>query len=758
MNDLEMRKRFRKSLAIYGSLGLLVLAIGFSSLSILNHSLDDFLQQQMEQEAAEYCSHIETQISRDYEALRGLAVFLDNYSPQEVGAFSRRLYEAKETNSFVSMAYFGLDGIGVLVNTEQGIQTPVNYRTLGVDVQRVVEKAFAGQADVSPLFDSTISKHQVFAYSVPVFSAEDSRVIGALAATNHVEVFHNLLNSDKNLNGKDAVHLINSNGDLLFSSTDPENTMGIQSLLYGSGLFDEKAQTRMRAALSAGQSVTATMHYNDIDYPVYLCPTEINDWYVMCINNPVGISYIVHRMVRALTYTFVALFLVSLLLLIHSMRANIENTKTLNRIAYHDPLTGADNMAQFMKNLSHARKTQRRFALVALNIHQFKFINEVIGVKVADEILCGICDCLTLALQEGEFFCRESGDSFYMVLHETDSALLRAKLQQLLHEISENAVGPRTDYRVQMYAGVLLWQGEGEEDFSNEMMLTRVRFAMQHARKLRGEAIHFYDAAIHKKEEMENFVETHMHKALETGEFRLFLQPKIDLKTGKLSSAEALVRWITEDGRTIYPDVFIPQFEENGFCVQLDLYMFEQACKQIRAWMDAGVTPISISVNQSKLLFFEKDYVTNLKTILTRYDIPAGMITLEILESLVLGRAEELNKKLRELRQFGFKISMDDFGSGYSSFNTLGNLEIDELKLDRAFLMEVTQENGSRFKIIMEHVIELSKSLHISTVAEGVETEENQQLIQSLGCDYGQGYLYSRPVSSEEFSGRYMQA
>ena len=156
-----------------------------------------------------------------------------------------------------------------------------------------------------------------------------------------------------------------------------------------------------------------------------------------------------------------------------------------------------------------------------------------------------------------------------------------------------------------------------------------------------------------------------MKQALEQEEFKMYLQPKIDLETNHIIGAEALVRWIRADGTVIYPDQFIPTFERNGFCSELDLYMVEQACKQLRKWLDAGKEPIQISVNQSKLLFYQSDYIERLCEITNRYQIPPAQITLEILEGLAAKNIDELNKTINKLHQIGFHISLDDFGSGY---------------------------------------------------------------------------------------------
>lgn len=237
----------------------------------------------------------------------------------------------------------------------------------------------------------------------------------------------------------------------------------------------------------------------------------------------------------------------------------------------------------------------------------------------------------------------------------------------------------------------------------------------------------------------------------------MYLQPKMDLQNHTISGAEALVRWIVDGKQTIFPDQFIPLFERNGFCIKLDFYMVEEACKQIRAWMDDGRSPIPISVNQTKLLLYEDDYVERLCAITRKYDVPNRYITLEILEGLALENPEKVAVCIDQLHSHGFSISMDDFGNGYASLTTLSQLQIDELKLDRSFLLQADQNTEHNRRKILEVVIEVAKRLHISTVAEGIETEAHEQLMREMHCNYGQGYFYSRPIPADEFTAKFLQ-
>lgn len=183
--------------------------------------------------------------------------------------------------------------------------------------------------------------------------------------------------------------------------------------------------------------------------------------------------------------------------------------------------------------------------------------------------------------------------------------------------------------------------------------------------------------------------------------------------------------------------------------------MFEKVCLCLKNWKDAGIPVLPISINQSKLLFYESDYVEKLCEITEKYQVSSEWITLEVLEGLAAENIEELNTTIERLHEKGFRVSMDDFGNGYSSLNTLSGLHIDELKLDRMFLLGMKKENADRQALLMEYVVKLAKAMNVTTVVEGVETKENEELIKRLDCDFGQGYLYSRPIPLEEFIEKY---
>ncbi|MDO5145881.1 MAG: EAL domain-containing protein [Eubacteriales bacterium] len=757
MNEKRLNKKLFRSIVICLGIAATILMVWFGVLSMMNDSLNEMMSEQMETEAREYRRRITRQIDKDFQTLHTLSAFFTCEDVTKSDDFDDSLCRANQNNNFIGMAYFGMDGTGTMVQKENGMKTQMDYRELNEMVQGIMEKAYRGEPALSDLFDSTIVSDRIFVYALPVFD-EQKNVMGVLSAGNNVETFEEVLASDRVINGTGSVSLVNEEGEVLLSLSENDDP-DIVKELFESSLDEEEEQKDAESLLGTVRKEEGIYTHLDCgkrEYHVYLTPVKVNGWYVMCINSRGHGNYVANQMVNTLGSVFLMLLVLILSLLICICHMIAKNNKNLTELAYQDALTGADNLLRFQGNLTAVRKMENQFCLVILNVHQFKFVNEIFGVKEANRFLCNIAGGIEEHLGEEEFFCRESGDNFYLYLKEDDERVIRDRIEALMDDICITMVDEKVDYQILLYAGAVLYD-ERDGVLSNELLITRARFATKYCKMLPGEFLHFYDEEIHKSEEMENYVETHMHQALEREEFQLFLQPKMDLEDGSLGGAEALVRWVPEDRDIIYPGAFIPQFERNGFCVQLDMYMAEMVFKQIRAWMDEGISPIPISVNQSKLMFFDAHYIRFMADLVEKYQVPANLITLEILEGLALEHAKELNRKLERLREMGFRISMDDFGSGYASFNTLANLEIDELKLDRSFLLEMSEEKGGRYARIMGNIINLAKSMGIVTVTEGVERAEDEELIRNLGCDYGQGFLYSKPISAEEFTRRYMR-
>ena len=654
MIEKKLQKKLRGAVLQVSILFLVLLVGGGLLFSHLQGLQDAAVREQVIAEAEEYKTRILKQLQSDFQALSTLAAFLEEPENEEGwDRMARQLQAANESSDFLSMAFYGQELRGIICTPGQ--EPLVNAALSGLDqqAQQAVTLALDGAPSVSRLFQSTISQQRVFAYSIPIY--EGGEVVGALSATDHIDIFSDILSGNTVLGGGGYIHLIGSDGSFLVRSPNTVVQTNPNTIYDGPYLSDSSDQ-EVQAAMQAQERIFSSFTYEGRSYPFLLEPVGLNGWYLFCVNTGEGLASASADSSLTIGVLFALVLLLVLFLMVRGYRLLRNYSQDLRRLAYYDPLTGAENAVRFHQRLVEA-----------------------------------------------------------------------------------------------LGAG-------GDPEAAADHLLTSVLFALDRARGGHTSTIWFFDTELHKKEELENDIESHMHQALLDGEFQMFLQPKKDLRSGELAGAEALVRWRTSDGRMIFPDQFIPLFERNGFCARLDLYMAEQACRRIRSWMDRGIAPIPLSVNQSKRLFFEPDYVQSLTDLARAYGIPPRFITLEILEGLALENVDALNEKIGQLQAVGFRISLDDFGSGFSSLNTLGKLRIDELKLDRGFLLGVSSREQDRVRLILKEIVQIARQLSISTVAEGVETAEDERLIREVGCDLGQGYLYGRPVSADAFDAAFMQS
>ena len=491
---------------------------------------------------------------------------------------------------------------------------------------------------------------------------------------------------------------------------------------------------------------------------LYACvmPMGINTDKIIIVDTDKGVSDAVSDVVRYAHLIAILFAGTSILFALAVLWLNRRYSMQLLQVAYHDRLTGAYNRYKFFQLLDQRRKKNTAYTVAAINIRKFKYINELFSSDRSDQLLKDICAALQRCMEPGEFFCRDTADTFAICLNTADRERAKERLNAILEQLKDSGQNMHPTYPVTFYGGCAT-PDDCVDKNSNEELMSHVMLALSYAKQSRQATVTFYDSKAHDRETLNNYIENRMEWALEHGEFQMYFQPKMDLQNHTISGAEALVRWIVDGKQTIFPDQFIPLFERNGFCIKLDFYMVEEACKQIRTWMDDGRSPIPISVNQTKLLLYEDDYVERLCAITRKYDVPNRYITLEILEGLALENPEKVAVCIDQLHSHGFSISMDDFGNGYASLTTLSQLQIDELKLDRSFLLQADQNTEHNRRKILEVVIEVAKRLHISIVAEGIETEAHEQLMREMHCNYGQGYFYSRPILADEFTAKFLQ-
>lgn len=411
-----------------------------------------------------------------------------------------------------------------------------------------------------------------------------------------------------------------------------------------------------------------------------------------------------------------------------------------------DPVTGLYSKLKFYQSVRQmlTDATGETFAFVRFDIDRFKMINSFYGIKEGDNVLRSIASELRRISTAFEKFIygRLENDIFAVCMpyKEENIDLLANALQINLKKLNK-------DYNIKVSCGVYIIN-----DYNMDVaeMYDRAFLAAKSCKGKFVQNIAYYDESMIENMKQEQYIINEVNRALEEEQFEVYLQPKINLMTDRSYGAEALVRWRHPEKGMISPGEFIPIYERNGIIGRLDLYMWRHVCMILRRWLDEGQNPNPISVNVSRVNIYNPHLVEILKNLITEFQIPPYLLNLELTESAFMEDQELVMKTMSRLHQIGFKIMMDDFGSGYSSLNILKDMEVDYLKVDMKFLQQDQEFNGKGEKVLTS-VVRMAKWLHLPSIVEGVETLEQVDFLKCIGCEYAQGYYYAKPMPVEEY-------
>lgn len=424
--------------------------------------------------------------------------------------------------------------------------------------------------------------------------------------------------------------------------------------------------------------------------------------------------------------------------------------KKLMSVLYTDVLTKGRNYSKYLVDAQKMidDNPDKKYAVFYADIQNFKYINDTFGYNVGDHILMFISERLESTLRnKGGIFARISADNFTVTVEYEDKNEFIEIIYSIIDDVCWNDEIQRENYKPEIYVGIFC-SGDVDVKYNISEMIDRANMAEKSIKGSFEYHIAFYNEEIRERIIAEKELERRMDSALANGEFIPYFQPKYDVDSGMIVGAEALVRWDSPTG-FMTPAKFIPLFEQNGFIINLDQYVFETVCKDVRKWLDEGRKVVPISINVSRLQFYRLDFVKRYTKIKDKYDIPDGILELEFTESIVFENLELLKKIVMSLKKSGFMCSIDDFGSGYSSLNILKNLPMDTLKLDRLFFKN--SENLERDKALVASVVTMARALDMKTVAEGIETWAQVSFLKEIGCDIIQGYVYSEPIPKNRF-------
>lgn len=409
-----------------------------------------------------------------------------------------------------------------------------------------------------------------------------------------------------------------------------------------------------------------------------------------------------------------------------------------------DDLTNLYNASAFYKKAEKLMEEHpdTDWEVIILDIDHFKLVNELFGREAGDTLIKGMAMMMQgLEHAEEGIFARIFADTFY--------ALMPRNLQ--FHSLlSQRACAFLESYPlpINLHEKVGVYFIE-DKDLSIEKMCDRARLAMERLKQQSDSHIAFYDRKFHENMILEQKILDRIQGALKNHEFLVYFQPKVTLPEGKIVGAEALIRWNSPELGWVWPNQFIPILEKNGYIYDVDRYIWEESCRQISAWKRDGLKEFSVSVNVARGDLYQKDLIPFLKGLIQKYELDMKDLHLEIIERNYVEDATVISRVLTELREEGFLIEMDDFGTGESSLAMVASMPVDYLKLDRQFI--TADITDLRHREVIRLIINMAKALHIKVISEGIETKEQAKLLYDLGCDLAQGYYFGKPVPVEEF-------
>jgi diguanylate cyclase (GGDEF)-like protein/PAS domain S-box-containing protein len=416
--------------------------------------------------------------------------------------------------------------------------------------------------------------------------------------------------------------------------------------------------------------------------------------------------------------------------------------------ALHDPLTGLPNRILFSERIGHAilqaQRQKNKLAVALIDLDRFKEINDSLGHTAGDHLLISVGKQMGGALRASDTVARLGGDEFGLVLPELiDADSLMPVLERLQQSLEEPIQVQSLPIGIEASMGIAIYPDHGDDA---QTLIQRADIAMYEAKR-DGLSHVFYDDSTHDHDVTSLTLVAELRRAISERELVLYYQPKAALESGVVTSVEALVRWLHPERGVVMPDSFIPLAQETSLIGPLTLYVIEEALRQVRSWREQGIE-LSIAVNLSTRNLLDRSFPDQVEELLTRWDVKPENLELEVTESSMLANPTRAKAVLGELSELGIRLSIDDFGTGYSSLAYLRELPVDEIKIDRSFVIAMGAEAGDA--VIVRSTVDLGRNLGLEVVAEGVETIEHWEKLRELGCTTAQGYFLSRPVPADE--------
>lgn len=437
----------------------------------------------------------------------------------------------------------------------------------------------------------------------------------------------------------------------------------------------------------------------------------------------------------------------------HKLTEEVQAAKSkLHHLAHHDVLTDLPNRMLLQDRIGQAielaHRQGRKLAVMFMDLDRFKNINDSLGHAVGDQLLQSVAQCLMTCVRHSDTISRQGGDEFLLLLpfiEQAEDAALSA--QKILTALALPHHIGGCDLHISVSIGISIYPDDAEDVAG---LVKNADTAMYYAKEKGRNNYQFFCADMNVRAVERQLIETSLRAALQERQFVLHYQPKVNLDSGVITGAEALLRWIHPEWGMVYPARFMPVAEDCGLIVPIGRWVLREACEQAKRWVDAGLGPLSIAVNISAMEFRQGDFFEEVRAILDDSGLDASVLELEITESVLMRDTESSAAILENLKNMGVQLAVDDFGTGYSSLAYLKKFPIDVLKIDKSFVDDIASSSDG--SVIAGAVVGMGNNLKLKVIAEGVENRAQLEFLRRQHCEEGQGYLFSRPVVAEEFA------
>ncbi len=724
---------------------LVVVAIFFVNYVISNEfiSAQKYLEQSVLQTASNLRGRINSSI-KEMELLSAkLTNYAVNYNEKEIGEFLEKYITDYD---YYSLIFAYKDGIKIKYERDKGLTTVKSKNADDISLYK------------SEFFATVKNQHvpsgYVNEFRAPVYN-KDNKYIGIISSEVFADKYIKILllnNYDK----KGYSYIIDSDGNFIVKTQKYEfkfnNFFEFDNKYIGTTL--EKVKNNLKSK----QNGSFLFKYKNRKYVAAYSVIDNQNRIVFTIIPLYVLLLHVDKLLGGIT---LIVLLISLLLFAMYYYSNIlfkQNERMIYDMVFTDQITGGGNKNKFLVDANEIlHDNNNAYALIFIDIAHFKSINELYGSEHTNKIIKDVYEIICNNLSEGSICVRDYASKFVVLYeYENQDFIVSKFINNILEDVkvyNENKMEQVSENfdilrkaKLSFEFGIYLIS---DKTVPVDIMCERANIAKQNVKGNVNIRYKFYDDNLRAQILLNKAIEDEMYSALESGQFKMYLQPKFDIETRTLKGAEALVRWIHPDKGIIPPNNFIPLFEENGFIVELDKCIWSQTFEFLAKRKNEGKQMFPISVNVSRFHLNNDAFISELVLLTQKYDVPPEYIELELTESACFNDEKRFRDVLSNLKSHGFILSMDDFGTGYSSLNILRHLPFDVLKIDRGFIVDAV--NDERGGIILKSIIDMANQLNMTTLAEGIEMEEQLIFLKNLGCKLAQGFYFGRPVDVETF-------